>query len=209
MVAWAPEVLIAAAGDPDLPPPPPAVLAALAGGSRPGATTAGAARLNLGGVNAASGVKALAEELALVEAAPEGQRNHTLNRTAFRLLQLVGGGFLPEAEVLAKLAMAGAACGLPSDEVARTIASGLAAGMRHPRAPAPREDWRGPERRGEGRGAALETGGRDPAGRGSATGSRHGCASTPKTAPRCSPTSTRSPSRSTFMARLTWRPSPT
>jgi bifunctional DNA primase/polymerase-like protein len=58
------------------------------------------------------------ENLALeVAKAPSGTRNTTLNRAAYRLAQMVGGGRLDEAEVRARLREAGLASGLSEREV--------------------------------------------------------------------------------------------
>jgi Bifunctional DNA primase/polymerase, N-terminal len=70
--------------------------------------------------------------------APRGRRNDTLNVAAFALGQLVGGGILDCAEVIATLVRAAEACGLVADDglrqCERTISSGLSAGMAQPRA---------------------------------------------------------------------------
>jgi hypothetical protein len=76
---------------------------------------------------------ALRDEARRVAAAPEGSRNHTLNRAAFRLGQLAGGGLLPADEVSAALAAAATQAGLPPAEADRTIRSGVTAGIRVPR----------------------------------------------------------------------------
>ena len=78
---------------------------------------------------------ALDAECAAVRTAPAGARNHTLNRAAFKLGQLVSAGKLSQAEVEAGLLNAAARL---ADEdgmktVIRTIASGLTAGMNNPR----------------------------------------------------------------------------
>ncbi|MFP5377867.1 MAG: bifunctional DNA primase/polymerase [Acidimicrobiia bacterium] len=78
---------------------------------------------------------ALAGEVDRVVTAAEGQRNHTLNRAAFVLGQVVGGGHLDAAEVADLLERAGEAAGLGAREAAATVASGLAAGARWPRHP--------------------------------------------------------------------------
>jgi hypothetical protein len=78
---------------------------------------------------------ALRGELERLGAAPEGTRNHTLNRVAFRLGQLVGAGHLDEADLAARLVAAGVAVGLGPGEVAATVRSGLAAGRASPRGP--------------------------------------------------------------------------
>jgi hypothetical protein len=76
---------------------------------------------------------AFREETRRVAEAPVGTRNHTLNRAAFSLGQLVGGGLIPPLPVMTGLAGAAARAGLPADEARRTIRSGMAAGARKPR----------------------------------------------------------------------------
>lgn len=76
---------------------------------------------------------ALVREVAAVRVASEGTRNDTLNRAAFNLGQLVGGGALAEADVVAELAAAARIAGLPEREAASTIASGVRAGVAKPR----------------------------------------------------------------------------
>ncbi len=79
------------------------------------------------------GHAALASEVEAVRSACQGSRNHTLNRAAFSLGQLIAGGHLIELDVVSQLVCAAEGCGLPEDEAARTIRSGLSAGMREPR----------------------------------------------------------------------------
>ncbi len=81
---------------------------------------------------------ALRDKARRVATAPEGRRNHTLNRAAFRLGQLAGSGLLPAHEVSAALAAAAAQAGLPPAEASRTIRSGMTAGDRSPRQARPR-----------------------------------------------------------------------
>lgn len=81
------------------------------------------------------GQKALAEELALLASAMEGERNESLNRAAFRLGQLVAGGQLERPGVEAGLFGLAVNRGLPEREARATIASGLEAGQREPRGP--------------------------------------------------------------------------
>src|SRR5581483_10430482 len=107
---------------------PPALLNALAPAA-PVRTTLPPAVARRGGY----GPAALAREVEQVAAASQGQRNHALNRAAFNLGQLIAAGHLTEAEVTAALTDAAARAGLGATEAARTIASGLAAGARHPR----------------------------------------------------------------------------
>ena len=76
---------------------------------------------------------ALVSELARICDAPEGTRNNELNRAAFGLGQLVGGGLLDLAPVEAALIAAGERAGLDPGETARTVKSGLGKGMAQPR----------------------------------------------------------------------------
>lgn len=81
---------------------------------------------------------ALEQEVRQVRGAAEGGRNHTLNRAAFALGQLVAGGHLDENVVRSQLTAAAAAAGLGEHETTATIGSGLRAGGRFPRHPAAR-----------------------------------------------------------------------
>ena len=85
------------------------------------------------GATSAYGRAALEGELEELGRAPVGTRNYTLNRCAFRLGRLVAGGELEEAEAVAALRGRATDRGLSAREVERTIASGLAAGLRNPR----------------------------------------------------------------------------
>lgn len=76
---------------------------------------------------------ALDAEVTAVRNSVEGVRNHTLNRAAFALGQLVGGGHLDEADVVDHLTRAATAAGLSEREAAPTITSGLRAGTTVPR----------------------------------------------------------------------------
>ena len=76
---------------------------------------------------------AFAEEVERVASAPEGTRNDTLNRAAFALGQLVAVGALDENEVWDALFDAALDAGLSKGETARTVESGLTAGMANPR----------------------------------------------------------------------------
>ena len=81
----------------------------------------------------AYGTAALRRAAASVESAREGTRNHTLNREAFRLGRLVGGGILDHEQAAAALRRAARKAGLPPDETDKTITSGLTAGIARPR----------------------------------------------------------------------------
>ncbi len=78
---------------------------------------------------------ALAGELDRLAKAEEGRRNHVLNRAAFVLGQIVGGGHLDGDTVSSLLEEAGVATGLGGREAATTVESGMRAGRRAPRHP--------------------------------------------------------------------------
>lgn len=92
-----------------------------------------------GGGGAASpyAQKALTEECEKVARAPERQRNDQLNRSAFALGTLVGGGELEEESTAAALVDAGLAAGLTPQETRDTVRSGMRAGIQRPRTIAP------------------------------------------------------------------------
>jgi len=81
----------------------------------------------------AYGTAALRRAAASVESAREGTRNHTLNREAFRLGRLVGGGILDHEQAATALRRAARKAGLPPEETDKTITSGLTAGIARPR----------------------------------------------------------------------------
>ena len=76
---------------------------------------------------------AVAAETARVAQAGEGGRNHALNQAAFSLGQLVGAGWIGEAEVAGLLTNAALSAGLKHPEIRLTIRSGLNAGRQKPR----------------------------------------------------------------------------
>lgn len=76
---------------------------------------------------------ALRGEVTRVRDARNGGRNASLNRAAYSLGQLVGADELDPDDVRGELAEAASSAGLPHDEIARTLESGLAAGQRVPR----------------------------------------------------------------------------
>lgn len=82
-------------------------------------------------------VGALRRQLGELLGALEGTRNDTLNRSAFALGQLVGAGMLDGESTAAVLEDAGQRIGLDAGEVRRSVASGLRAGARCPRAGRP------------------------------------------------------------------------
>src|SRR5215831_2560757 len=80
---------------------------------------------------------ALERECKTVAAALPGTRNSTLNKAAFNLGQLIGGGALDEQDVRDRLFEAAETCGLVADDGApqawATIDSGITAGKKQPR----------------------------------------------------------------------------
>lgn len=83
---------------------------------------------------------ALDREVERVTTASNGHRNHSLNRAAYSLGQLVAGGELDRAAVEQQLVAAGELVGLEAREIAATIRSGLDAGARQPRTVPPPRD---------------------------------------------------------------------
>lgn len=75
----------------------------------------------------------LERETATLRQAPEGTRNDTLNRAAFRLGTLVGSGCLDRDLVEEALLAAASDIGLGQGEARATIGSGLGSGAQHPR----------------------------------------------------------------------------
>jgi hypothetical protein len=75
----------------------------------------------------------LAAELAALGRASPGQRNRTLNRTAFKVYRYVAGGVLDEQDVTLAFTTAALAIGLDRAEIGRTLASARTAGLANPR----------------------------------------------------------------------------
>ena len=84
-------------------------------------------------------VAALKEEADKVRASAEGIRNTTLNTAAFSVGSLIAAGWLDEQDAINELEIAAFICGLESNEIVRTIQSGITAGKEKPRAPL--TDW--------------------------------------------------------------------
>jgi hypothetical protein len=82
-------------------------------------------------------------ETASVRDAPEGTRNHALNRAAFCLGQIVAVGALDASAVETALLTSALQAGLGKREALRTLQSGLTAGIAHPRTALGRQDARG------------------------------------------------------------------
>jgi hypothetical protein len=79
------------------------------------------------------GRRVLAAELAALGRATPGQRNHTLNQTAFKVYRYVAGGVLDEQDVTLAFTTAALAIGLSRAEISRTLASARTAGLANPR----------------------------------------------------------------------------
>jgi hypothetical protein len=79
------------------------------------------------------GRRVLADELAALGRATPGQRNRTLNRTAFKVYRYVAGGLLDEEDVTLAFTTAALAIGLDWAEISRTLASARTAGLTSPR----------------------------------------------------------------------------
>jgi Bifunctional DNA primase/polymerase, N-terminal len=75
----------------------------------------------------------LSAELAALGRASPGQRNGTLNRTAFKVYRYVAGGVLDEQDVTLAFTTAALAIGLDRAEIGRTLASARTAGLANPR----------------------------------------------------------------------------
>jgi hypothetical protein len=79
------------------------------------------------------GRRVLAAELAALGRATPGQRNRTLNHTAFKVYRYVGGGVLDDEAVTAAFTRTALGLGLDPAEVRRTLASARSAGLANPR----------------------------------------------------------------------------
>ena len=85
------------------------------------------------GTGAGYGLVALDAECDKVAAAPNGTRNHTLNRASFKVGQLISGENLDRKTAEDRLTAAALAAGLNDEETAKTIHSGLESGIQNPR----------------------------------------------------------------------------
>jgi hypothetical protein len=79
------------------------------------------------------GQRVLADELAALGQATPGHRNHTLNRTAFKVYRYVASGVLTDDEVTTSFTEIARAIGLSAAETSRTLASARTAGLANPR----------------------------------------------------------------------------
>lgn len=76
---------------------------------------------------------ALTQEANALAETPEGRRNMTLNKAAYKIGGYVSPGYVSEETVRERLTAAALESGLPKHEVKRTLKSGLEAGMENPR----------------------------------------------------------------------------
>jgi hypothetical protein len=113
-------------------PEVPAALRALLDPHRP-ATTRPARTAGLDMPGHPYGRRVLADELAALGRATPGQRNHTLNHTAFKVYRYVAGGLLDDEAVTAAFTRTALGLGLAPAEVRRTLASARSAGLANPR----------------------------------------------------------------------------
>ena len=101
------------------------------GGAPPGGVTPPGVPRHAG--RTGYGAAALERELGRLSVAPEGTRNHALNKSAHALGQLVGAGALMAEETGQALLLVADRIGLTPGEAEATIRSGLIAGIRSPR----------------------------------------------------------------------------
>jgi hypothetical protein len=86
----------------------------------------------------------LAGELTALGRATPGQRNRTLNRTAFKVYRYVAGGVLDDQDVTVAFTTTALAIGLDRAEIGRALASARTAGLANPRTiPPPPDQSRG------------------------------------------------------------------
>ena len=78
------------------------------------------------------GRRVLADELAALGRATPGHRNHTLNRTAFKVYRYVAGGLLDDQEVTARVHHDRPRHRPDPAEIGRTLASARTAGLANP-----------------------------------------------------------------------------
>ena len=86
------------------------------------------------------GMQALENECQAIAAAPQGTRNDRFNKACFSIGGLVTGGVIDNYLALNYLTHAAQQSGLPTEEIAKTLASGFKAGKDNPRVAPPRAD---------------------------------------------------------------------
>lgn len=80
-------------------------------------------------------LKALQQEIMLLQDTPQGNRNNQLNKSAFNLGQILGAGLLSQEMVEQELTRAGELNGLSLSEIQATLTSGISQGIKKPRMP--------------------------------------------------------------------------
>ena len=85
---------------------------------------------------------AMENEVEILAATPDGDRNNQLNKSAFALGQFIPSGYLVEGDVVSALSNAATYVGLSPDEIEKTIRSGIEAGACHPREIPSLVDWK-------------------------------------------------------------------
>jgi len=80
-------------------------------------------------IYARQALRSIADE---IRRKPPGSRNEALNKGAFRMGGMVARGWIDQSDVVDQLSEAAIASGLDVDEVQRTLASGLTAGLQQP-----------------------------------------------------------------------------
>jgi hypothetical protein len=79
------------------------------------------------------GMQALENECQAIAAAPQGTRNDQFNKSCFSIGQLVAGGVINHSFAFNSLTKAAQQSGLSTEEIGKTLASGLKAGKDNPR----------------------------------------------------------------------------
>lgn len=79
------------------------------------------------------GQKALTDETAKLNAATEGERNKQLNKSTFKLSELIESGALTADQVTQAMTDAARSIGLPEHEIQSTLDSGMRGGVANPR----------------------------------------------------------------------------
>ena len=79
------------------------------------------------------GMQALDNECQVIVTAPQGTRNDQFNKSCFSIGQLVAGGVINHSFAFNSLTQAAQQSGLSTEEIGKTLASGLKAGKDNPR----------------------------------------------------------------------------
>jgi hypothetical protein len=95
------------------------------------------------------GMAALDDECLKVRHTGHGDRNNQLNRSAFRIAQLISGGSVDAKLAWDRLYEAARSCGLEDREITDVINRAMAAGVQQPRQPEPRTAGSAPSGSGQ------------------------------------------------------------